>query len=226
MSSKIIYLFLYLFLIECQISFQNETLTSINELNITDSDYFFEHIEQYPGTEKIIKMRNLLSEESSDEKDKGSKVPILLFELFDSMAFLFYKNKLTYLLNNEKVETCFYDGVLENIRNKQLIEIYLEGSGKSLNDFGNEFLCDYKIRRNVSYMSLHFYMGTNKYLSDKEEFFDQKYFYIGLCLPRKCMDAVEYLIQDKKIKNLTHYVGLSNYKLYVNEKVDILSKQK
>ena len=225
MSSKIIYLFLYLFLIECQISFQNETLTSINELNITDFDYFFEHIEQYPGTEKIIKMRNLLSEESSDEKDKGSKVPTLLFELFDSMAFLFYKNKLTYLLNNEKVETCFYDGVLENIKNKQLIEIYLEGSGKSLNDFGNEFLCDYKIRRNVSYMSLHFYMGTNKYLSDKEEFFDQKYFYIGLCLPRKCMDAVEYLIRDKKIKNLTHYVGLSNYKLYVNEKVDILSKQ-
>ena len=219
MPSKIINLFLIFFFVKFQIASQNETLTSSNELNITDFDDFFEHIEEYPGTEKIVKMRNLLSEQDK----RNSKVPTLLFELFDSLAFLFYKNKLTDLLNNEKVETCFYDGVLENIRNKELVEIYLDGSGKGLNDFGNEFVCDYKVRRNVSYMSLHFYMGTDKYLTDKDTFFGQRYFYIGLCLPRKCMDAVEFLIRDKKIKNLTHHVGLSNYKLYVNEKVDNLS---
>ena len=226
MSSKIINFILYLLFIKFQISSQNETITSSDELNIINFDDFFEHIEEYPGTEKIIKMRNLLSEkDSSNEIHRDSKVPTLIFELFDSLAFLVYKNHLAHLLNNEKVETCFYDGILENVRNKRLIDIFLDGSGKSLNDFGDEFICDYKVRRNVSYFSMHFYVGTDKYFSDKEEFFDQKYFYIGLCFPRKCMDAVEFLIRDKEIKNLTHHVGLSNYQLYVNEKVDDLSNK-
>ena len=223
MSSKIINIFLFLFIFKFQLSSQNENINSSYELNITNFDDFFENMEKYPDTDKIIKMRNLLSEtESENVKDKGSKVPTLLFELFDSFAFLVYKNNLTYLLNNEKVETCFYDGILENIRKKELVDIYIQGSGKSLSDFGNEFICDYKVRRNVSYMSLHFYMGTDYYISDTEKFFDQNYFYIGLCLPRKCMDAVEHLIRDKNITRITHKVGLSNYKLYVNEKVDIL----
>ena len=220
MSSKIINIFLFLFLFKSGISLQNENLTSSDELNITNFEDFFENMEKYPNTEKLIKMRNLLSQEET--KDKGSKVPALLFELFDSVAFLVYKNNLTYLLNNEKVETCFFDGILENIKKKELVDIYIQGSGKSMSDFGNEFICDYKVRRNVSYMSLHFYIGTDYYLTDAEKFFEQNYFYIGLCLPRKCMDAVEYLIRDENVTKITHKVGLSNYKLYVNEKVDIM----
>ena len=105
------------------------------------------------------------------------------------------------------------------------MDLYIEGSGKALNDFGNEYLCDYKVRRNVSYLSIHFYMGTNYYLSETEEFFGQRYFYIGLCLPRKCMKAIDFLLRDENITKITHEVGLSNFKLYVNEDVDTLSEK-
>lgn len=51
----------------------------------------------------------------------------------------------------------FFDGILENVQNQKLLDIYIKGSGKSLNDFGNEYICDYKVRRNVSYLTLHFF---------------------------------------------------------------------
>ena len=172
--------------------------------------------------EKITKLRNLLlnadSNESNDQDSPGS-VPSILFDLFDIFASFLHINGLVDLLDKEEIETCFFDGIIENVLNIDLLNIYIDGSGKAANDFGNEFVCNYNIRRNVSYFTLHFFLGTEDFKKDKEEFFEQEYFYIGLCLPRKCIDAAKFLIINEKVVNITHQVGLSNFKLYVNEDV-------
>ena len=173
---------------------------------------------------KISKLRGLLLEEG---EERDNHLPTFLFEIFDAFAFFLDSYKLTKLLDKEEVETCFFDGLLENINNKNLINIFIDGSGKSLNDFGNEFICDYNIRRNVSYMTLHFYLSgnNNTMITYKELFFNQRYFYIGLCLPRKCVNAIKLLINEESILKMCNEVNLGNLKLYVNEEVVEKSEQ-
>ena len=227
MSLKIVNIIsLTIIIILFQISFQNEYINLTNKINIPNfTNISLDFNKSNKTSDKLAKMRKLLSEQNENEDIivSESNVPALLFELFDQLALFLYDYNLTDLLEVEEVETCFFDGILENVQNQKLLDIYIKGSGKSLNDFGNEYICDYKVRRNVSYLTLHFFLGTNNYTSDKEEFFGQDYFYIGLCLPRKCMNATQYLIQNLKVLNICHEVGLSNFKLYTNEEVINLS---
>ena len=227
MSLKIVNIIsLTIIIILFQISFQNEYINLTNKINIPNfTNISLDFNKSNKTSDKLEKMRKLLSDQNENEDIivSESNVPALLFELFDQLALFLYDYNLTDLLEVEEVETCFFDGILENVQNQKLLDIYITGSGKSLNDFGNEYICDYKVRRNVSYLTLHFFLGTNNYTSDKEEFFGQDYFYIGLCLPRKCMNATQYLIQNLKVLNICHEVGLSNFKLYTNEEVINLS---
>ena len=227
MSLKIVNIIsLTIIIILFQISFQNEYINLTNKINIPNfTNISIDFNKSNKTSDKLAKMRKLLSDQNENEDIivSESNVPALLFELFDQLALFLYDYNLTDLLEVEEVETCFFDGILENVQNQKLLDIYIKGSGKSLNDFGNEYICDYKVRRNVSYLTLHFFLGTNNYTSDKEEFFGQDYFYIGLCLPRKCMNATQYLIQNLKVLNICHEVGLSNFKLYTNEEVINLS---
>ena len=227
MSLKILNIIsLTIIIILFQISFQNEYINLTNKINIPNfTNISLDFNKSNKTSDKLAKMRKLLSDQNENEDIivSESNVPALLFELFDQLALFLYDYNLTDLLEVEEVETCFFDGILENVQNQKLLDIYIKGSGKSLNDFGNEYICDYKVRRNVSYLTLHFFLGTNNYTSDKEEFFGQDYFYIGLCLPRKCMNATQYLIQNLKVLNICHEVGLSNFKLYTNEEVINLS---
>ena len=227
MSLKIVNIIsLTIIIILFQISFQNEYINLTNKINIPNfTNISLDFNKSNKTSDKLAKMRKLLSDQNENEdiNVSESNVPALLFELFDQLALFLYDYNLTDLLEVEEVETCFFDGILENVQNQKLLDIYIKGSGKSLNDFGNEYICDYKVRRNVSYLTLHFFLGTDNYTSDKEEFFGQDYFYIGLCLPRKCMNATQYLIQNLKVLNICHEVGLSNFKLYTNEEVINLS---
>ena len=227
MSLKIVNIIsLTIIIILFQISFQNEYINLTNKINIPNfTNISLDFNKSNKTSDKLAKMRKLLSDQNENEDIivSESNVPALLFELFDQLALFLYDYNLTDLLEVEEVETCFFDGILENVQNQKLLDIYIKGSGKSLNDFGNEYICDYKVRRNVSYLTLHFFLGTKNYTSDKEEFFGQDYFYIGLCLPRKCMNATQYLIQNLKVLNICHEVGLSNFKLYTNEEVINLS---
>ena len=227
MSLKIVNIIsLTIIIILFQISFQNEYINLTNKINIPNfTNISLDFNKSNKTSDKLEKMRKLLSDQNEKEDIivSESNVPALLFELFDQLALFLYDYNLTDLLEVEEVETCFFDGILENVQNQKLLDIYIKGSGKSLNDFGNEYICDYKVRRNVSYLTLHFFLGTDNYTSDKEEFFGQDYFYIGLCLPRKCMNATQYLIQNLKVLNICHEVGLSNFKLYTNEEVINLS---
>ena len=168
-------------------------------------------------------MRKLLSNldlpEQNTINEYYNSAPHFYFDIFDLLASFLYDMKLTDLLDNEEIETCFFDGIIENLLKSELINIYIDGSGKSVNDFGNEFVCNYNIRRNVSYLTVHFYLGTNDFRKEKEEFFGQYYFYMGLCLPKKCMNAAKILVVNEKVLDICHRVGISNLKLYVSEDV-------
>ena len=227
MSKKILFFIFLAFIIFLQLSSQNE-LTNIanDEFNLTEFNNLYQSPNNITKLDKLSKMRKLLMNRNLEEEmNNDSNVPSIIFEIFDSFAFFLHKNHLTELLDTEEVETCFYDGIFENVKNQELMNIYVDGSGKSLNDFGNEFICNYKERRNVSYITIHYYIGTKRYIGDKEEFFGQSYFYIGLCIPKKCINAVKYLIKNKKVLNITHQVGLSNFKVYANEDVVDLSNK-
>ena len=180
---------------------------------------------------QISKLRKLLTDEDEEDdeyregQDRGNRVPTIIFELFDAFSYFLYRYDLMTLLDYEEIETCFFDGLLENVGNSNLLNIWIDGSGKSLNDFGNEFICDYNIRRNVTYITVHFYLGSDYFITDKEKFFNQRYFYVGVCFPRKCLNATKVLIKHNKILNITSQVGLSNFKLYANEDVVEMSNK-
>ena len=223
MSKILIILISFIIIAQFQITFQLETIKNNRIKTFKNLLTYFNQTKTEIKPENYLKIRNLLDYDdiSEDTSYRSTNVPTVLFELFDSFAFFLYTQNLTYLLDNEEVETCFFDGMLENIRKQSLIDIYIDGSGKSLNDFGNEYVCDYNVRRNVSYLTLHFHVAAeySTFLGEKEEFFGQDYFYIGLCLPRKCMNTTKLLIQEPGILNICQEVGLSNFKLYVNEDV-------
>ena len=221
MSKKFIIIISFIIIIQFQISFQRETIRRNRIKAFKNIIMNYNQSKTGIKSENYLKFRNLLSIDdiSEDISYRTTILPTVLFELFDSFAFFLHFQNLTDLLEKEEVETCFFEGILENVQKISLIDIYIDGSGKSLNDFGNEYVCDYNVRRNVSYLTLHFHIAKGVYLSDKEEFFGQDYFYIGLCLPRKCMNATKFLIQEPKVLNICQEVGLSNFKLYVNEDV-------
>ena len=165
MSLKIVNIIsLTIIIILFQISFQNEYINLTNKINIPNfTNISLDFNKSNKTSDKLEKMRKLLSDQNENEDIivSESNVPALLFELFDQLALFLYDYNLTDLLEVEEVETCFFDGILENVQNQKLLDIYIKGSGKSLNDFGNEYICDYKVRRNVSYLTLHFFLGTN-----------------------------------------------------------------
>ena len=223
MSPKIINILSIITIIHFQITFQYEALAQRKIKSFKSLFTPSNHSDIEIHSEKLLKMRKLISEGISEDEDiinnRSTIIPTLLFEIFDSFAYFLYSQKLTPIIETEVVENCFFDGILDNIYNDELIDIYISGSGKSLNDFGNEYICDYNLRRNVSYLTIHFYIATEHYIGDKEEFFGQDFFYIGLCLPRKCMNATKYLLLEPKVLNICQEVGLSNFKFYVNEDV-------
>ena len=221
MSKKFIIIISFIIIFQFQITFQQELIKRNRIKAFKNIITNYNQSKTEIKSENYLKFRKLFSNDdiSEDINYRSSIVPTVLFELFDSFAFFLNFQNLTDLLEKEEVETCFFDGILENIQKQSLLDIYIDGSGKSLNDFGNEYVCDYNVRRNVSYLTLHFHVAKGVYLSDKEEFFGQDYFYIGLCLPRKCMNATKFLIQEPKVLKICQEVGLSNFKLYVNEDV-------
>ena len=195
----------------------NNNISSI-ELLLNISKYS----KDKPKLEKISKIRKLLSDLESNESNEPNQfnsAPEYILEIFDIFAGFIDQFNLIDLLDTEEIETCFFDGILENMLNNDLRRIYIDGSGKQANDFGNEFVCNYNVRRNVSYFTVHYYLGTNDFKKDKEEFFGQDYFYIGLCLPKKCTEAAKLLIQNEKIIEIFHNVGISNLKLNLNKDI-------
>ena len=132
--------------------------------------------------------------------------------------------------DNQAIDNCIYRGIIENLEDKELLETCIRGSGKALNDFGNEFECETHFQSKVKYFTLQFYLKNSSTISSLEhknilDFLEQKYFYIGLCLPKYCKDAVNYLINDDEFLETLYYKGnLSYFRAYFKD--DLINKSK
>ena len=172
--------------------------------------------------EKISKIRKLLSNHDLNEQSdiqSDDSFPAFVFELFDVIASFIHYYNLTFLLNEEHFEDCVFDGILENLMNNELLDTFIDGSGKSVNDFGNEFVCNYNVKQNLAYLTVHFFLGTDHFKKSNEDFFGTGYYYMGFCLPKQCNDAMKLIILNKNFLKIVHDVGISNFKLYINEEV-------
>ena len=152
---------------------------------------------------KIMSANCLL--ENEDEPILGNSISLIV----EFVSFVKdYLDEYHYAdLENEEVEECLYEGIVENLKDKELLNTCITGSGKSLNDFGNEFECDTIFQPKAEYFTLHFYLGNASTLKSDEDalffdFLEQHYFYIGLCIPKKCKRAVKFLLNNTVTLNL------------------------
>ena len=134
------------------------------------------------------------------------------------------------LSDNEEMNKCVYRGIIERLQDTKMFQTCLKGSGKALNDFGNEFECETILNSKVKYFTLQFYLRNSSTISSKEsknilDFLEQHYFYIGLCLPKDCKDAVKFITNDTNILNMLYLKGnLSHFTAYFKDDVVNSSK--
>ena len=214
MSLKIILFILFiLFSFSMQELFKNESDTPVNKTLLRNL------AEQY------------LKENEGRPKKLGN-----LFNFFMDIAYFIYEymdeNSLdSSTIKNENITKCIYRGIIENLNDNKMISRCLMGSGKALNDFGNEFECDNTFQTKSKYFTLHFSLNNLETIQSNEsmsmlEFLDQHYFYIGLCFPKDCKDALKFLVNDSTVLQVIHQKGtLSNFKLYYKDDIFELSKK-
>ena len=194
-----------------------ENITKINDLPNADNKY--NEIKQL-----ILSKIRKLAQENEEEPVLGSSMSLIIE--FVTFATEYLKIHPFVDLKNEKVEKCLYEGIVENLKNKDLLEICIRGSGKSLNDFGNEFECETSFQSEAEYFTLHFYLENSSTLNSKEDaiyldFVEQNYYYIGLCVPKKCREAVQYLLNNTETRDLLYSEGsLSNFTYYYKDPND------
>ena len=213
MSLKIILFILFiLFPFSIQELFKNESDTPVNK----------------------TLLRNLAEQYLKENEGRPQKLGNL-FNFFMDIAYFIYEymddNGLdSSTIKNENITKCIYRGIIENLNDNKMISRCIMGSGKALNDFGNEFECDNTFQTKSKYFTLHFSLNNLETIQSDEsmsmlEFLDQHYFYIGLCFPKDCKDALKFLVNDSTTLQVIHRKGtLSNFKLYYKDDVFELSK--
>ena len=127
-------------------------------------------------------------------------------------------------LYNKNFTKCLLSFHLENLFNNTLFRIYFEGSGKHVNDLGNEQYCIMANEKsngidNLTYFLVLAYLEHPENLTNNEDknftyFLNQNYFYIGFCLPNDCKNIFQELISDKYFLDfLYHTFAISNFTL-------------
>ena len=115
-----------------------------------------------------------------------------------------------------------------------LFNVYVEGSGKQMNDLGNEQYCldnifinkkedveedsdENNIHGITYYLLLAYLENTDRLLNEEDknlmEFLNQNYFYMGFCLPLNCTDIIKQLIYEEKyfIDYIYSNLSVSNF---------------
>ena len=209
-------IFKYIFILLIFVSF------SLQESNITNNN------QNYNKTQSFIKLRKILENLNEEKPKKKGSLVAFLVKIINFIYQYFDDNDLR-IMNNEDIENCLYQGLIEELGNEKMLQTCIRGSGKALNDFGNEFECDSTFQSKIEYLTLQFYLSDSSTLSSEEsrsilDFLEQHYFYIGLCLPKKCKEAVKFLESDNKTLAIIHEKGyLSNFKVYYKD--DILKEK-
>ena len=192
---------------------ENKLYLNQNKTNITTLRKLIEDFQQTNPT-KFGGIFNFMME-----------LAMFIYEYFegnDIMDSTFY---------NEEFNKCIYQGIIEHLDDKNLLNTCMVGSGKALNDFGNEFECDNIFQSKAQYFTLHFNLNNYSTIQSEEsinvlKFLDQHYFYIGLCLPKECKDALQFLIKDIEILDIIHEKGdLSSFVSYYKDDVVKMSSE-
>ena len=110
--------------------------------------------------------------------------------------------------------------------------VFLESSGKSMNDFGNEHYCLHSGVTNENktilinetidpnYYILQAFLDNATEMTNEEDnkfysFFDQPCFYIGICLPYNCSNILNKIINNSDFRSFMYEnLFLSNFTLY------------
>lgn len=139
---------------------------------------------------------------------------------------------------NQNVSKCINSINLSNLFEFSPFRIYFEGSGKHINDLGNEQYCinsNENSNNNSTKNKLDYYLvlayleHPNNLTNDEDKiiinFLNQNYFYIGFCLPKACQNIFYELINDKYFLDFLYYTfAISNFTL--TEYYDISDKYK
>ena len=137
----------------------------------------------------------------------------------------------SYIFNTNLTECILELKTIDNLTSA----FCLESTGKHLNDLGNEHYCINKETLNTSQISTDYfliqsYFENGESLTNEEdksflEFHNQKYFTVGICMPRNCYNITNQLLKEEKtfldflywklnISNFTvntHYKSLEEY---------------
>jgi hypothetical protein len=204
---KIIFAILIIFL-----AFQESKMYNITNHSQNNGKEALRHIlEKYGDSEPIL------------------KTPSSLALKFITFAYKYITEHELLDLEDENVRKCVYQGIIEQLEDQDFLYTCIIGSGKALNDFGNEFECESSHQPKAEYFTLHFLLKNSSFLSSSEDkifmdFLDQHYFYIGLCVPKLCKDAINNYIKNEKYLNILYNIGtLSNFT--INFKDDLEKKE-
>ena len=204
MSMKIIFAILIIFL-----AFQESMMYNITNHSQNNAKVELRHIlEKYVDSEPIL------------------KTPSSLAFKFITFAYKYITENDLLDLEDENVRKCIYQGIIEQLNDTDYLNTCLMGSGKALNDFGNEFECESSHQPKAEYFTLHFSLKNPDFLASSEDkifmdFLDQHYFYIGLCIPKLCRDAInDYIKNEKYLKKLYEIGTLSNFKINFKEDLE------
>ena len=137
----------------------------------------------------------------------------------------------TYLFN-QNVTECYNGLVVDTNEAQGSFNGLIEGTGKYLNDLGNEYYCLRMENFKSEYYLFHAYFENLKLTNDEDidllTLLNQNYFSIGICLPERCDKIIKQLLNEKqlldflfwklKISNFTVYPHKKAYKEFKNDK--------
>ena len=132
----------------------------------------------------------------------------------------------SYILNSDFL-TCINSINVPKLFEMNSFPIYFEGSGKRMNDLGNEQYCinsneysnNNSTKNKLDYYLILAYLEHPGNLTNEEDkkiinFLNQNYFYMGFCLPKDCKNIFNQLINDKYFLDFLYYTfSISNFTL-------------
>ena len=194
------------------------SLPLLNQSPYYDNFFFYKNssLIEYYLRQLINKSNNNLSVGLVFRHDFIEKIVQFLFIFWGETQFI----PSTYLLNDKTIK-CFKSIMsMNNIT----FQKFLEGSGKHLNDLGNEFFCsnysddnNYNITIPLNYFVIQAYIEDIHFLTNQEDisllkFLEQYYFYYGICLPANCISLIDLLAKEKQLLDFLYWnLTVSNF---------------
>ena len=208
----------FLFIIALFLSFIHSILSlpSLNENQSPNYDNYFFY------KDSSFLEYNLMKTINSDYNDFS---PSFITNLLNYVFYFWNETKFlpSKYMYNSNFTKCLLSFHFEHLFNNTEFRTYFEGSGKHMNDLGNEQYCivrsNIKGQNKLEYYLVLAYLEHPEKLSNDEDkniiyFLNQNYFYIGFCLPFDCKNIFQQLINDKYFLDFLYYsFAISNFTL-------------